>query len=521
MVLKNASLFTDQFQEPCFTINGNSNIACKINSKQSKRFMAKLFWNQHKKAVSQETINTAINTLEGLASESHTLHVFNRVGQLSGEIFYDIGDNIYFVKIDSNGWEITASSPIMFRRYPHQKPQVLPQKDGRLQDVLKFFNIKDELSEILLLTYLPVCLIPDIPRPVFILHGDQGSAKSTTLKIIRSLIDPSQIPLLSPPDSARELIQIASHHYAVYLDNLSGISSWLSDCLCRLVTGDGFSKRQLYTDDDDILYSYKRLTGLSGINQVATRPDLLDRSIIIPLDRISDSKRLEEKELWGGFEEVKPKLFGALLNAVSACLKTAPGLSIPRFPRMADYFRFACAAAVSLGYSHERLHSAFNQNIQYQNQAAIESSAVAQVILEFMEDKESWQGNSSELYEKLETIAERLKVKRGFPNSATWLWRRIKEVRPNLMACGVEANRGEKASASQIELTRTKLEDAATVATSNENVAIPNETMWQQNGSSGNNGSRSEETIKNMADSEIESIFGGEIVYEPANKLGT
>lgn len=246
-------------------------------------------------------------------------------------------------------------------------------------------------------------------------------------------------------------------NYAFYLDNLSHLPVWLSDGLCRLVTGDGFTKRELYTNDEDVLYSYRRIAGISGINQVASKADLLDRSILIQLERITENQRKEEKELWSEFDEVKPYLLGAVFDAVSACLKTAPSLVLSSRPRMADYFKYATAAAIHLGWKEEDLIRSFEQNTVLQNEEAIDSSPVATTIIQFMETQNEWQGSSTELYTKLEIIADNLKIKQGFPKSPNWLWKRIKEIRPNLLSKGITANRERNNTTNLITLTKTTI----------------------------------------------------------------
>ncbi len=116
------------------------------------------------------------------------------------------------------------------------------------------------------------------------LHGEQGSAKSTLQELIKMLVDPSSILTLTFPRDINELVQKLSHNYIAYFDNMSNIPEWISDQLCRAVTGSGFSKRELYSDDDDIIYNFKRCIGLNGINLAATKADLLDRGIIIELN---------------------------------------------------------------------------------------------------------------------------------------------------------------------------------------------------------------------------------------------
>ena len=65
-----------------------------------------------------------------------------------------------------------------------------------------------------------------------------------------------------------------------------------------MVTGIGHTKRQLYTDDEDIIYEHKRPICLNGINVALTEPDALDRSISVELKEIDDEYRKKEDDLW-------------------------------------------------------------------------------------------------------------------------------------------------------------------------------------------------------------------------------
>ena len=46
----------------------------------------------------------------------------------------------------------------------------------------------------------------------------------------------------------------ANNGYLLAFDNLSSLPAWLSDALCRLASGGSFAVRQLYTDDDEVLF---------------------------------------------------------------------------------------------------------------------------------------------------------------------------------------------------------------------------------------------------------------------------
>jgi hypothetical protein len=248
----------------------------------------------------------------------------------------------------------------------------------------------------------------------------------------------------------------------------------MSDVLCRLVTGIGFSKRKLFTDDEDILFNQKVAVGMSGINLVAEKSDLLDRSLIIRFNAISEVNRVDENTFWQQFDREKGKILGALFGILSRTLEIAPTLALSSKPRMADYAIYAAASAEAMGLNSESFLKAFEQNINRQNQAAIESSPTAQAIIKFMEDNSQWGGSSSLLHKKLVKIAEEQNLKvggvGGFPKSSNWLWKRIKQVRPNLLALGIDVVHDEDNTGSLIEMSKVSQsrENVATTTTNQE-----------------------------------------------------
>jgi hypothetical protein len=60
------------------------------------------------------------------------------------------------------------------------------------------------------------------------------------------------------PREQRELMIAANNGHLLAFDNLSGLPAWLSDALCRLASGGSFAVRQLYTDDDEVLFKAAR-----------------------------------------------------------------------------------------------------------------------------------------------------------------------------------------------------------------------------------------------------------------------
>jgi hypothetical protein len=118
---------------------------------------------------------------------------------------------------------------------------------------------------------------------------------------------------------------------------------WLSDALCRLATGGSFAVRQLYTDDEEVLFEASRPILLNGIEDVICRPDLGDRAIFLTLAPIAD-----EAELWREFEIARPRILGALLDAVVHGLRAINHVQLNALPRMADFALWTAACETAL-----------------------------------------------------------------------------------------------------------------------------------------------------------------------------
>ncbi len=464
-------LYIDQTSEPHVTFSEKTIVGFPVKSSVFRRWLSGKYWKEVNKGFSGETFLQAVNSLEGKAfHEGDAKVLFNRIARVDNTIFYDLGNDKQVVKITAEGWEVTNNCPVKFRRFNHQLPQVQPQQGGNLEDIIKYLNLKTETDKLLFLTYLATVLVPDIPRVILINIGDQGAAKSTALRIARSLIDPSISELLSPPSDITELAQASNHHYCLYLDNLSYLKDEISDVLCRLATGIGFTKRKLFTNDEDVLFNQKAVVGITGINLVAQRADLLDRCLILSFERIPEEKRMDEEDFWKNFNTEKPYILGALFTILSKALGMIASFKLSKKPRMADYAKYAAACAIALGRTSEEFLTAFSENIGRQNQAAIESSPTAQSILQFMLFQDEWSGSSSELYKELKLIVEKANLELGgadgFPKSSNWLWKRIMQIRPNLITLGISITRTESETYSVITLKKSSKDSENAAITS-------------------------------------------------------
>jgi hypothetical protein len=486
-------LFRDQFQEAHVVLPDAPRQIMKVRSKAFRRYVARLAWIRLGFAASSDMLQTVLHILEGKASfEGDQIDLHVRVACHEDAVYYDLGSG-KAVKTTADSWLVTTEYPVLFRTANHQKPQVEPVAGGDLRDLLGFVNMpsrsENRGADLLLLVWVVTGFIPGFPHPPLVVHGPQGSAKSSLFKLLKELMDPSVIQTLSPLENRRELILQLAHHWFLPLDNLSILPDWMSDALSRACTGDGHSQRELYTDADEVIFAFHRVIGLNGINLVVDKPDLLDRSLLLPLERIPEERRLGEAELWKRFNDAKPRLLGAIFDAVAATLRIIPSVQLTRLPRMADFTRWGVAVSQALGYSSEEFLSAYRGAIAAQHEEALAASPVAQAVMSLMAERESWSGTPSELHAELRSEAERLHIdihSREWPRTGNWVYRRLVAAQTNLEAVGIQIERGE--GAKRFITLRKHTEsgvDVAVPASSSAPPQHPQQNLWKDGAAGG------------------------------------
>ena len=281
------------------------------------------------------------------------------------------------------------------------------------------------------------------------------------------LVDPGVVKTFSFPRGIDELIQQLAHNQVIFYDNISIIKDYISDQLCRAVSGSGSSKRQLYTDDDDIIHTFKRCVGFNGINLGATKPDLLDRGLIIELERIDENKQIKPEGLWKQFEELRPQLLGYIFDILAKVLEwknnvNGPQLNLTQLPRMAEFAEYGEMISRCMGNHSLLFIDAYYKNIKLQSQEVLDSSVLASPIIQLLTNRndEDWIGSPTELLSDLEYCAEQLKINKHsklWPKTASVLSRRLKEININLKQIGIEIEYGHDGKQRIIKICKIPL----------------------------------------------------------------
>jgi len=414
-----------------------------VNARGFRRWLGKKMYDEMGKVPGGQAMQDALNVIAGLAiHDGPEMPVAVRIAGHEGNLYLDLADDEWrVVEITKSGWEIIEGKrcPVRFVRKRGMLALPAPQRGGSVDELRPLINVQDEDSWTLLVSFLVAALFSVGPYPVLIVLGEHGTAKSMLCRLLRLLIDANKAPLRRPPRHERDVMIAASNGWLVVFENISSLRPDISDMLCCLSTGGGYGTRELYTDGDEKLFDAMRPAMLNGIGNFATRPDLLDRAIILNLKPIPDENRREEAELLPAFEKVRSRVLGALLDAVSAVIRNRDSVTLDAKPRMADFAVVGMAAEEALGWEPGRFMAAYVQSRDLADYQALEASVIGAPVQDLVAHLGSWEGTATALLEKLEGgyADDKVRGQKWWPQDGRGMGAALRRIAPNLRAIGI------------------------------------------------------------------------------------
>jgi hypothetical protein len=445
--------FLDQFGQPyvglpCAGLTGHIEL-CQVDSTRFSNWLALRYYERFGKPPGSQALGQARLHAGAVCATKPRRTLSRRVlSYPDGTIWYDLGtEEWHGVHLAPNGWAVGALPPL-FRRSTHQLPQVMPVPGGDPRTLLRFCNVQSD-DECLFMVLVASFFIPAIPHPPLIQVGPPGTGKTRMMAIIKSLVDPSAVTCLAPPQNEAAAEHLFGHHYLIPWDNLSVVSQWFSDALCRFCTGGGGSKRALFSNDGDFVRTYQGCLILNSVGNVCYRPDLVDRSVIVqtaPLQNPIDERRYQA--MW---QEHRPHILGGFFDVVCRALGMTmewPG----KLPRMADFSLWGMKLAEAMGYGANTFVQAYEQAIADKWVATLADNSLANWILDFLTQVGgSWRGTTTQL---LQQIPAELRSVRGMPETAVALGRELNQLTPALGRIGIACDRKRHVWVLQHQRTR-------------------------------------------------------------------
>src|SRR5277367_2497358 len=391
-----------------------------VRSRPFQLFLLRTYYQETGKSPGAQAIRATLDLLEAKALFDGEEALINlRVANQRGKLYLDLCDRAWrAVEIDAEGWRIVDRPPSRFHRTRGSRPLPAPERGGSLDELRRFLNV-DHQGWTIIKAFLVAALRPSVPCPILVAKGEQGAGKTTACRIIS------------------DLIAAARNSWLVCFDNLSHLPEELADAACRLATGGGFGGRELYSDHDEAIFDATRPMVFNAIPDLgAARPDFLDRAVIVEFLDMKAETRRDEARFWREFDESRPQILGALLDAVAAGLRNLPNVRIDRPPRMADFAIWIGACEESLGMEPGEALAAYRSNRTETHNLALESSPLYEPVTELA--REGFSGTVTDLQARLNSMtSESIRRSVRWPKAPNALSNALRRMAPNLRAAGI------------------------------------------------------------------------------------
>jgi hypothetical protein len=461
-IMEEAELWHTRNKEPYATVRVHDHFEnLRVQSNGFREWLSKLYYHRHKDSVGNYVVEEIVGVATAKARYvGEYRDVSLRLGGHEGFVYLDLGAPDWSAaKVTPNGWTIETRPSIAFRRSSGMEPLPTPAQGGDIQSLRRFMNLASEDDFVLIVAWLIGSLNPSGPYPVLVLNGEQGTGKSTLARLLRRLIDPSRAETRTAPRQEDDLFIAADNAWMLNFDNLSKIDARLSDALCRISAGGGIGKRRLYSDTDEIILEMARPVVVNGIPDLATRPDLADRTICIQLPRIDPDDRRPESQYWSDFNDAVSGILGALLDAVSSALANYETVRLEEYPRMADFSRWVVAALSATELDSGQFLAAFETNKNRANMALVESDPTAIAISQVVDAHDgSWSGTATELLRQFSNFVHEEYLHRYLPKVPVAVGNKVRRLAPAMSAIGIHVDFDREGASGRRMIHFTKIE---------------------------------------------------------------
>ena len=452
LIVKECELVHNQQKEP-YAILKKAGIRqiYSINSKSFSDLVASKYFASKKSALSEASLKSALSTLSGKAVyEGKCVEIFTRIAKTKEGYWLDLCNDAWeAVLITKAGWKVLSGSSIpLFSRSNSMLAIPTPIAGGSLDPLWDLVNIPPE-DRLIVVAWLLECLRADTPHVVMEFVGEQGSAKSTTQKLLKMLIDPNVANLRAAPKKVEDVWIGALNSHLVSFENISYLGQDYQDALCVMATGGAHATRTLYTNREEVIIELRKPIILNGITVNVTAQDLLDRSLHIELPPVKT--RLQSRDVEEAFALQYAHFVGALLDHLVAALNTLNSVVIADEdkPRMVDFAYLGEAVFQANGFAEGTFIGLYRSMRQKGVFRTIESIPIGLALLSYLQiNPNGWSGKLVELLPHLES--HKPKGETNWPKSAKGMGDALRRLTPALRTLGFNCKSNQKTSGSII-----------------------------------------------------------------------
>jgi putative DNA primase/helicase len=377
-----------------------------------------------------------------------------RVGRGDDRLYLDLCDDEWrSVEISARGWQIVQRPPVKFLRSMSARALPEPVCGDMIERLRRYVNVESDDEFRLIVSWLVAALRPGLAFPILIVNGTHGSGKSVLCKMLRQLIDPDIALNYAAPGNERDLVLAAANSWVISFDNMSEVTGYLPDAVCRVSTGGGFRTRALHTNRDEAVFWVQRPVLMNGIPVLTEVGDFGSRAIVINLSSIPSERRQPEAELWHDFENDCARILGVLLDGAVRALQDIGRIKLSRSDRMPDFEKWAIAAAPAFGWTGEDFQSAYHSNRMAVADDTFEADVVAVAVNNHLAPKhpQRWEGSPAALQVEMDELTpEYLRKSKFWPKTPMMMGNALKRAKPLLEHKGFTVERRKSGTRSII-----------------------------------------------------------------------
>lgn len=429
----------------------------------------------HKEGLSERSRQDIIVKLQGDSSLSRRVDrnwmrsAWNEHDYTHADYFLDMSnERREMVKIS---WEPDKDIQVVndcypkFRRVPGQSPVRYPAGhescEKAWEQFCDLFGFEDVDQMRLIYAWMMYALWPEGPYPILSINGGPDSGKSTLMKAIRRLVDPSKPESTGLPATEQALIVNATQSRVLCLDNLSSVPPWCSDALCRISTGTGTHIKKLNTETEQITMSASCAVIVTGINHVIQAPDLLSRAVVVNLKSVAH-RRLSETVFWRRFDDIAEYMLGQLLQGIRHYLIRKGSNTLAHYnfrPRMHTFSDLAQMSEVMFGWEKGQFVRAYKANLDAGHNLVIDQSPAIVALIRAAET--GFVGTLPDLLEAIAGLGSRKDVRSDiWPQDSVALGRLLNKSEAVLQRAGYTVEK------RRVNRNRTRIVEMRPISTS-------------------------------------------------------
>jgi Bifunctional DNA primase/polymerase, N-terminal len=396
-----------------------------------------------------QTIRNTMLVVKGQCMNAEPVELGLRAARFGDASILDMGDRSgRAIVLTPDGWEIVDRSPVLFRRTKLTQALPEPVRGGRLIRPLRnFIHLADNsMFPVLVACLVFIVVRPDEPAPVPYFTGEAGAVKTGATRAYARMVDPTYPQTRRRPTNEKDWVIAARGSRVVALDNLYGIQDWLQGSMCRAVTGEGDVSRELYSDDDLVVMSYRRALTFNGIDVSNLRDDLADRVIRFEIPMMNPRKRLKDRVAADAFEEAWPEMLGGVLDLACKTLKELPKVEMPAdgWSRMADFEEVQIAVDRVL---HTKGFEAYRRSRERLAEDVIEDRTFTALLRAYVDRRDpvtkqpvgAWETTCQDMLDALtNNLHDSTKPPKGWPETARAVSGILKSAAPSFRKLGYE-----------------------------------------------------------------------------------